>query len=198
MRKGGWHWGCRYLATGVFPIELSERPLLRAMGTMLVSARCSFLLAALLVLMGAGAPRSLFAQTQNEFHPYVPSAVETPQASNTLELAPAYGPRLPPAPTPLQRVEIPSPFIGGWEGNPNRFDSVVNSPGTFTIGKPGEIIFCYRPTHIDVPSAKIALGIDDWAKNVALHLGLGLSLPRVDEAGIRTEIYAVTSTQIHA
>ena len=42
------------------------------------------------------------------------------------------------------------------------------------------------------------MGAGDWIKNFAWHFGLGLTLPRVDEAGIRTEIYAVTATQIHA
>lgn len=120
------------------------------------------------------------------------------QGGNTLELAPAIGARLPPAPPPLAHVDIPSPFIGCWEGTPDGFDSVVNSRDGFTIGQPGRIVFCYRSNHIDVPVAKLDLGKDGWLKDVALNYGLGLTLPKVDEASIQSQVYAVTPTQIHA
>ena len=145
---------------------------------------------------------SAHAQYQNEFTPAVPSDLATPSAPpsgmNMLELAPARGPRLPPAPPPLENVEIPSPFIGCWEGNPNGWDTVVDSFGGFTVGKPGRIVFCYRPTRIDVPTAAVAMGATDWMKDVAGHLGLGITIPKVDATGIRTTIYAMTPTQIQA
>ena len=120
------------------------------------------------------------------------------QGGNTLELAPAEGAKLPPAPPPLSHVEIPSPFIGCWEGTPNGFDSVVNSRDGFTIGQPGRIVFCYRPNRIDVPVAKLELGKNGWLKDVAMNYGLGLTLPKVDESRIESQVYAVTPTQIHA
>lgn len=75
---------------------------------------------------------------------------------------------------------------------------IVDSFGSATIGSPGEIIFCYRENRIEVPEAKIHFGIGDWIKDVLLHLGLGLTLAKLDPAGITTQIYAVTNTQIHA
>ena len=102
------------------------------------------------------------AHYQNEFTPAVPWDLATPSAlpsgMNMLELAPAHGPRLPPAPPPLEKVEIPSPFIGCWEGNPNGWDTVVDAFSGFTVGQPGRIVFCYRPTHIDAPTAAVAMG----------------------------------------
>jgi len=42
------------------------------------------------------------------------------------------------------------------------------------------------------------MSVGDWLKNIALHLGLGIATTKVDVASIRTAIYAITDTQIHA
>ncbi|HUA33045.1 MAG TPA: hypothetical protein VMA09_05530 [Candidatus Binataceae bacterium] len=120
------------------------------------------------------------------------------QGGNILELAPAQGAKLPPAPAPLTNIEIPSAFVGCWEGTPDGFDSVVNSRDGFTIGQPGRIVFCYRPNRIDVPVATLNLGKNGWLKDIALNYGLGLTVLKVDEARIESKVYAVTPTQIHA
>lgn len=121
-----------------------------------------------------------------------------PPGEPVLELTPLAGPQLPPAPPALSRPEIPAAFMGCWEGNPDRFDSVVSSPGTVTVGEPGRIIFCYHPNAIEVPLAEISFRASEWAKNVASHLGLGLTWVKVDQPRIATEVYAVNSYQIHA
>lgn len=59
-------------------------------------------------------------------------------------------------------------------------------------------MFCYRPTRIDVPEVEIQFGVVDWIKNVAMHMGLGLTLVSVDTPAISTAIYEITPTQIHA
>lgn len=152
-----------------------------------------------LTLAIAGIPTLSCAQSQYEFKVPAPSAIASPApGKDTLELPPAYGPSLPPAPPPLERVEIPSPFLGCWEGNPNSWDYLSDSFGSATIGKPGRIVFCYRSNRIDVPLAKIAMHADDWIKNALFHAGLGLTIPGVDQEHVSTQIYAITSTQIWA
>ncbi len=157
------------------------------------------------IIIGATLPRSTLAGPQSETYvpqPAVPrlSAPTSEQvpANQVLELAPLHGPRLPLAPPPIAEPIIPSPFLGCWEAKPDKFDMIVDSFGSATIGSPGEIIFCYRENRIEVPEAKIHFGIGDWIKDVLLHLGLGLTLAKLDPAGITTQIYAVTNTQIHA
>jgi hypothetical protein len=119
-------------------------------------------------------------------------------ANGALELPHLRGTELPPAPPVLRENVIPSLFLGCWTGNPGRFDSVVSTGNTFTIGAPGRIVFCYRHDHIDVPEAGMAFSPGDWALNVALHLGLGITTVAIDTPEIRNEIYAITPTQIHS
>jgi hypothetical protein len=66
------------------------------------------------------------------------------------------------------------------------------------VGSPGKIIFCYRLDHIDVPEADISYSAGDWIKNVALHLGLGVTTATIDPRHITTSIYEITDRQIHA
>jgi hypothetical protein len=120
-----------------------------------------------------------------------------PPSDPVLELEPLVGPQLPLAPPALTKPEIPLPFIGCWEGNPDRFDSIVSSLGTVTVGSPGRIVFCYHQNQIEVPQAEITFSAAEWAKNIAAHLGLGYTQVKVDQPKISTEIYAITSTQMH-
>jgi len=80
------------------------------------------------------------------------SSTTTVTSGNVLELAPIIGTRLPPPPPEIEHPEIPSPFIGCWEGHANGFDSEVSSTGV-TLGSPGRIVFCYQPNRIVVPEA---------------------------------------------
>jgi hypothetical protein len=129
--------------------------------------------------------------------PSVSTSAQVP-ANQVLELAPLRGYQLPPAPAPMSAPHIPSPFLGCWEAKPDRFDMVVDSFGGATIGSPGRIEFCYRQDRIEVPRAEIHFGAGDWLKNVLFHFGTGITLTKLDSAGIRTEIYEVTSSQILA
>jgi hypothetical protein len=141
------------------------------------------------------------ADPQQEFVPPPSSQgkqlLAQPPSDPVLELTPLTGPQLPLAPPALTKPEIPLPFIGCWEGNPHRFDSIVSSLGTVTVGSPGRIVFCYQQNQIEVPQAEITFGAAEWAKNVAAHLGLGFTQVKVDQPKISTEIYAITSTQMH-
>jgi hypothetical protein len=152
------------------------------------------------ILMAVGC--GLLGLAQSQIPIPAPSQIPTEPkitgSETTLELPQLRGPELPPAPPVLREAVIPSPFLGCWTGNPERFDSVVSSSGTFTIGAPGRIVFCYRHDHIDVPEAGIAFSPADWALNVALHIGLGITTVAIDTPDIRTEIYAITATQIHS
>src|ERR1700730_4317790 len=96
------------------------------------------------------AAASAFADPQSQ---YVPPArvpehlpIIPPEPINqVLELAPLIGSELPPAPAPLASPEIPSPFLGCWEGKAAGFDFV----STFTtVGETRRIVFCYLPTRI--------------------------------------------------
>jgi hypothetical protein len=126
------------------------------------------------------------------------SEPKAPVSETTLELPQLQGTELPPAPPVLREAVIPSAFLGCWTGNPERFDSVDSSRGTVTIGAPGRIVFCYRHDRIDVPEAEIAFSPADWALNVASHMGLGITTVTVDTPEIRTDIYAITATQIRS
>ncbi len=123
---------------------------------------------------------------------------QMPGSETTLELPQLRGSELPPPPPVLREAVIPSPFLGCWTGNAEGFDSVVSSSGAVTIGGPGRIVFCYRHDHIDVPEAEVAFSPADWALNVASHVGLGITTVAIDTPAIRTEIYAITATQIHS
>ena len=134
----------------------------------------------------------------SQFELPAPSASPMGPSNNVLELPPLLGPTLPAAPPVLQKPEIPSPFLGCWTASPDKFDSVVSSFGSVTVGSPDKIVFCYRSDHIEVPEAEISFSAGDWIKNVAFHLGLGVTTATIDPQGITTSIYEVTDTQIHA
>ena len=147
-------------------------------------------------IFALGLSTKLFA---GQYEPPVPSARPPIGPGNSvLELPPLLGPNLPPPPPVLQKPEIPSPFLGCWTASPDRFDSVVSSFGSVTLGSPGKITFCYRADHIEVPEVDISFSAWDWIKDFALHLGLGITTAKIDPQGITTSIYAITDTQIHA
>jgi hypothetical protein len=127
-----------------------------------------------------------------------PSARPPGPSNKVLGLPALLGPTLPAAPPVLQKPEVPSPFLGCWTASPDKFDSVVSSFGGVTVGSPGKIVFCYRADHIEVPEAEISFSAGDWIKNVAFHLGLGVTTATIDPQGITTSIYEITDTQIHA
>ena len=151
-----------------------------------------------LLLLGAAVSTSADPQTQFQAHAGATDRSPTTRrepGNQVLELAPLIGSELPPAPPALANPQIPSPFLGCWEGKAAGFDYVSTSN---TLGGPSRIVFCYRPTRIDVPEVEIQFGVADWVKDVALHMGLGLTLVSVDTPAISTTIYKITSTQIHA
>jgi len=117
-----------------------------------------------------------------------------------LELPPLMHGALPPPPQPLANPEIPSPFIGCWEGMVERWDSEIGNFEGVTISRPGRIVFCYRQNHIDVPVAEIEaeFGTPDWFKDMLSHLGISLAFVKVDHRDISNTIYAITRTQIYA
>ena len=151
-----------------------------------------------LLLLGAAIPAR--ADPQSQFQADDSATDQSPTIrgeprDQVLELAPLIGTELPPAPPTLADPRIPPGFLGCWEGRAAGFD-YVSTPNT--IGGPSRIVFCYRPTRIDVPEVEIQFGVVDWIKNVAMHMGLGLTLVSVDTPAISTAIYEITPTQIHA
>lgn len=151
-----------------------------------------------LLLLGSAVPTSADPQSQFQAHDGATdqsAAIRREPRDQVLELAPLIGSELPPAPPTLADPRIPSGFLGCWEGRAAGFDYVSTSN---TLGGPSRIVFCYRPTRIDVPEVEIQFGVADWIKNVAMHMGLGLTLVSVDTPAISTTIYKITPTQIHA
>jgi hypothetical protein len=124
-----------------------------------------------------------------------PPTIGREPSDQVLELPPLVGAELSPAPSALASPKIPPGFLGCWEGRADGFDYISTSN---TIGGPGKIVFCYRPTRIDVPEVDIQFSRADWIKNVAMHMGLGLTLVSVDTPAISTTIYRITPTQIYA
>jgi hypothetical protein len=128
-------------------------------------------------------------------------ALEMPSQNNRiLELPPLADGALPAPPPPLTNPLVPSPFIGCWEGTVERYDSSVGDFQDVTIIRPGRILFCYRPNHIDVRFAEIGAEfvVPPWIKNIVAHLGFGLTFVKVDRHDISNQIYAVTRNQIYS
>ncbi|MGB3552109.1 MAG: hypothetical protein WA993_15580 [Candidatus Binatus sp.] len=159
-------------------------------------------------------PTQAVAEPQQEFAPppggQSPGS-QSPQGNQALEVVPSQNNRilelpplvdgaLPPPPQPLINPEIPSPFIGCWEGTVERWDSAVGNFQNVTISKPGRIVFCYRPNHIDVPVAELEaeFAAPAWIKGIATHLGFRLDFVKVDRNDISNRIYAITPSQIYA
>jgi hypothetical protein len=126
----------------------------------------------------------------------IEAAPSTAPDQSSLELPILTGPQLPPAPAALPLPEVPSPFLGCWEGNPGSFDTVATDVGMVDIGAPGRIVFCYYHHSIDVPEAKIAIGFKGHALDLLIHLGLGFSTYKAH--GVSTSVFAITPTQIRA
>ena len=168
----------------------------------------------LLASMAIIPPTQAVAEPQQEFAPPAGSQFsgsQSPQGNQALEVAPSQNNRvlelpplvsgaLPPAPPPLTNPQIPSPFIGCWEGTIERWDSAAGNFQNVTSSRPGRIVFCYRPNHIDVPVAELEAGFaaPPLIKDLAAHLGFSFAFVRVDENDIFNRIYAITPTQIHA
>jgi hypothetical protein len=168
------------------------------------------LLASLAIIL----PTQAVADPQQEFEP--PSGGQfpggqSPQSNQALEVAPSQNNRilelpplvggaLPSPPPPVTNPEIPSSFIGCWEGTIERWDSAVGNFQDVTISRPGRIVFCYRANHIDVPVAELEAGFDapSWFKDIAAHVGFSFAFVKVDQNDIFNRIYAITPTQIHA
>ena len=121
------------------------------------------------------------------------------QNNRILELPPLVDGALPPPPQPLINPEIPSPFIGCWEGTVERWDSAVGNFQNVTISKPGRIVFCYRPNHIDVPVAELeaefAAPAWDQRHRHASRLS-SRTLSKWTRNDISNRIYAITPSQI--
>src|SRR5580700_12217713 len=119
----------------------------------------------------------------------IEAAPSTAPDQSSLELPILTGPQLPPAPAALPLPEVPSPFLGCWEGNPGSFDTVATDVGMVDIGAPGRIVFCYYHHSIDVPEAKIAIGFKGHALDLLIHLGLGFSTYKAH--GVSTSVFAI-------
>jgi hypothetical protein len=167
------------------------------------------LLASLAVIL----PTQAVADPQQEFAPPAGgqfSVSQSPQSSQTLEVAPSQNSRilelpplaggaLPPPPQPVTNPLVPSPFIGCWEGAVERFDSTVGDFQSMTIIRPARMLFCYRPNHIDVRVAEIGaeFAAPPWINDIVEHLGFGLAFIKGDRHDISNRIYAITPTQIY-
>jgi hypothetical protein len=127
---------------------------------------------------------------------HIASAQSANSDQNSLELPILTGPQLPLPPPTLTLPEVPSPFLGCWEGNPGAFDTVANDAGVVDIGAPGRIVFCYRHHSIEMPEAQIKIGVKGHVLDVLLHLGLSFSTYKAQ--GVSTSVFAVTPTQIRA
>lgn len=104
------------------------------------------------------------------------------------------GPVLPPPPPAVKAPQIPPAFQGCWEGDPGEFDWVKTDTGVVAIGAPGKITFCYSDREITVPLAEVRISVGARALDWAMHLALGY---RTFVAhGIKTDIYAITPTQM--
>lgn len=176
--------------------------------------RNGLLAIALLASLAIVSPTNAVAEPQQEFAPPASGqfpASQSPQGNQALELAPSQNNRilelpplvggaLPSPPPPVTNPEIPSPFIGCWEGTVERYDSADGNFQDVTISRPGRIVFCYRRNHIDVPVAELEAGFDapSWFKEIATHLGFSFAFVKVDQNNIFNRIYAITSTQIYA
>jgi hypothetical protein len=125
-----------------------------------------------------------------------PAAMQTENAAQgTLVLPPLVGPELPPAPPVIRLPQLPSSFLGCWEGDPGRFDVVQTDAGLVDIGAPGKIIFCYDEHTLRIPEAQVRIHLAARAVDWLMHLGLGYSTFAAH--GISTDIYGITPTAIH-
>jgi hypothetical protein len=64
------------------------------------------------------------------------------------------------------------------------------------IGEPGRIVFCYRRHSIEVPEAEVNIGFKGHVMDWMLHLGLGFSTFKAH--GVKTQVFGLTPTEIHA
>ncbi len=127
--------------------------------------------------------------------PPPPTSVPSQPRENTLVLPQLSGPQLSPPPPVLESPQIPSPFIGCWDGDPRRFDYVATDAGLVDIGSPGEITFCYTENTFLVPEAEVRINPSARVLDWLVHFGLGYSTFKAH--GIDTDIYRVTARQIY-
>jgi hypothetical protein len=136
------------------------------------------------------------AGAQGDITP-VPSTNQTSEPSHQVfELPTLNGPQLPAPPPAIELPEVPSPFLGCWEGNPGAFDTLATDSGVVDIGTPGRIVFCYRRHSIEVPEAEVKIGFKGHVIDWLLHLGLGFSTFKAH--GVATEVFGATPLEIHA
>ena len=140
----------------------------------------------------------------------VPNASQTSEPSQQVfelptlevfELPTLNGPLLPAPPPAIELPEVPSPFLGCWEGDPGAFDTLATDSGLVDIGTPGRgtpgrIVFCYRRHSIEVPEAEVKIGFKGHVVDWLLHRGLGFSTFKA--RGVTTEVFGVTPLEIHA
>lgn len=168
----------------------------------------------LLASLAIRLPTQAVAEAQQEFAPPQGgqfSGSQSPQDNQALEVAPSQNNRvlelpplvggaLPSPPPPMTNPQIPSPFVGCWEGTVEQWDSAGGNFQNVTISRPGRIVFCYRRNHIDVPVAELEAGFAEppLIKDIATHLGFSFAFVKVDDNDIINRIYAITPTQIYA
>ncbi len=158
------------------------------------SSRALRILAIALVFLPVSQLASAQVRGTEEIAPSEAPSVDPDQ--NSLDLPILSGPQLPPPPPTLTLPEVPSPFLGCWEGDPGAFDTVATDAGVVDIGAPGRIVFCYRHHSIDVPEAEVTIGVKGHVLDWLLHLGLGFSTYKAQ--GVSTSVFAVTPTEIRA
>jgi|ERR1700722_956396 len=121
--------------------------------------------------------------------------------NNTMTLPEVWTPTkeipLPAPPPALSGFEIPSPFIGCWEGNPHAFDEITFiAPNFYQIGVPGKIQFCYQDHSVDIPKALIHVSVLKGMQEFVENFGLGISTFRA--RGISTDVYQISPTHLRA
>ena len=114
---------------------------------------------------------------------------------STFVLPSLTGPQLPPPPPTLTTPEIPSPFLGCWQGDPGKFDTVQTDVGLVDIGSPGRIVFCYDEHTVELPEAQVRIHPGARAIDWLMHFGLGFST--YNAHGLHTDIYAISPVNIH-
>ena len=138
------------------------------------SSRASRILAILVLFLMISRHGSAQVRSTEEVAPREAAPNIAPDQSS-LELPVLTGPQLPPPPATLPLPDVPSPFLGCWEGNPGSFDTLATDVGIVGIGAPGRIVFCYHHHSIDVPEAKVTIGMKGHVLDWLIHFGLAFS-----------------------
>ncbi len=157
--------------------------------------RATYILAIAVLFLPVSRHASAQVPNAQEVAP-IEAAPSTAPDQSSLELPVLNGPQLPPPPATLPLPEVPSPFLGCWEGNPGSFDTLATDVGIVGIGAPGRIVFCYHHHSIDVPEAKVTIGVKGHVLDLLIHFGLAFST--YNAHGVSTSVFAITPTQIRA